>query len=189
MKQKMTPRELAEWTERMRRLFRGLTPMDEELLRLALPRIACLEPSVAHEALEQYALKWAGENGRFIASSFLETAQQVGGSQSSRPAMVDPQPKREVEKLHRKAEMERLREEIRLAPAGEIASALALLARAGWPKPPADVAAWGNCIVVATYDLLRGRLCPVLQPDGTWRETMPASEFYTRVAAWPRGIE
>jgi len=71
----MTRDELAAFTARANRLFRGET--DRELWSLALPRIAEMESSVALAALENYAIQWGGPRARFIPAKYFEFAADV----------------------------------------------------------------------------------------------------------------
>jgi hypothetical protein len=74
-KQGMTREELAGFTARANRYFKGET--DRELWSLALPRIAEESAEVAMAALENYSIQWGGPRARFLPAKYFEFLADV----------------------------------------------------------------------------------------------------------------
>lgn len=186
---RMTREQLATFCESARRLFRGET--DQELFRLALPRVAALRADDATAALEEYAVTWGGARARFIPGKFFEFVSTIS-SRSSETREREARLRRCDEiALARDAmatavssEWSTLRREIETANPLVVGEHVAYLRSVGWGSPPPAFADWSRSWVVAVSDLLAGRSCPARDEEtGEWSRRIAAREFYARSRA------
>jgi len=187
----MTRDELAAFTARANRLFRGET--DRELWSLALPRIAEMESSVALAALENYAIQWGGPRARFIPAKFFEFLADVQTRRSEiaqREARVREADRRRIgssrDAMVAEADWASLRREIEVANPLAVGDAIDALRSIGWGNPPAAFADWPRRWIVAVADVVSGRTCRAYNPDsGNFDRDVPALDFYRKAGKPP----
>ena len=190
----MTREELAAFSARANRLFKGET--DRELWSLALPRIAEVESSIALAALENYAINWGGPRARFIPAKFFEYLAEV---QIRRSEMNQREARqREVDRrrisssrdaLICEADWASLRREIEVANPLVVGEAVDALRSLGWGNPPAAFGEWPRRWVVAVADLVTGRTCRSFNPEtGAFDREVDALEFYRLAGKPPSGL-
>ncbi len=190
----MTRDELAAFTARANRLFRGET--DRELWSLALPRIAEMESSVALAALENYAIQWGGPRARFIPSKFFEFAHDVQTRRSEmaqRDARVREADRRRIgssrDAMVAEADWARLRREIEVANPLAVGDAIDALRSIGWGNPPVAFADWPRRWIVAVADVVAGRTCQAYNPEtGVFDRDVPALDFYRTARTAPDSL-
>jgi len=188
----MEPSELADFAIKARSFFRG--DWDEDLWRIALPRIAAEQKEVAFNALDDYAIQFGGPRAKFIPSRFFAHVIQLRDSlESSRAA------ERRIAEANRRAfessESARIvdadwserRREIETADSTAIGEAVSFLRSIGWGSPPQDFSKWPRVWILAVSDLLTDRVVAGLDPfgggfyeEGSGRKLRPigARDFY-----------
>jgi hypothetical protein len=189
----MTRDELAAFTARANRYFRGET--DRELWALALPRIAEMESSDALAGLENYAINWAGPRARFIPAKFFEYVADVRTRRSEiaqRDARVRESDRRRIassrDAMICEADWASLRREIEVANPLHVGEAIDALRSVGWGSPPAAFSDWPRRWIVAVADVVSGRTCRAYNPDtGNFDRDVPALDFY-RMAGKPPSV-
>ncbi len=189
----MTREELAAFTARANRYFRGET--DRELWALALPRIAEMESSDALAGLENYAINWGGPRARFIPAKFFEYVADVRmrrSEMSQREARQRECDRRRIsssrDAMICEADWASLRREIEVANPLHVGEAIDALRSVGWGSPPVAFSDWPRRWIVAVADVVSGRTCRAYNPDtGNFDLDVPALDFY-RMAGRPPSV-
>lgn len=158
----MTPADLARFTAEARRIFRG--DWEEEIWHLSLSRIRGLRPSLAMAALHEYGVQHGGQRARFIPGKFLEVVAALTRQDADTRAEAKRQAEGEVRALADRDERRRvaqewqdLRRDIEQAGEHTRRNAVDALIASGWPRPPADLAAWPRSWVLAVADIVTRR--------------------------------
>lgn len=186
----MTREELAAFSARANRLFKGET--DRELWSLALPRIAEVESSLALAALENYAINWGGPRARFIPAKYFEYLAEVQirrSEMSQREARQREFDRRRIsssrDAMICEADWASLRREIEVANPLVVGEAIDALRSVGWGTPPAAFAEWPRRWIIAVADVVSRRTCRAYNPEtGGFDREVSALEFY-RMAGKP----
>jgi hypothetical protein len=158
-KQGMTREELAGFTARANKYFKGET--DRELWSLALPRIAEESAEVAMAALENYSIQWGGPRARFLPAKYFEFLADV----KVRRLELTQREAREREARMRSIAASRdaavceadwlsRRREIETANPLEVGEAVDYLRSLGWGNPPESFGAWSRPWILAVSDLV-----------------------------------
>ena len=158
-KQGMTREDLAGFTARANRYFKGET--DRELWSLALPRIAEESAEVAMAALENYSIQWGGPRARFLPAKYFEFLADV----KVRRLELTQREAREREARMRSISASRdatvceadwlsRRREIETANPLEVGEAVDYLRSLGWGNPPEAFGAWSRPWILAVSDLV-----------------------------------
>ena len=190
-KQGMTREELAGFTARANRYFKGET--DRELWSLALPRIAEESAEVAMAALENYSIQWGGPRARFLPAKYFEFLADVKVRRlelTQREARERDARMRSIASSRDAAVCEAdwlsRRREIEVANPLVVGDAIDALRSIGWGAPPAAFADWPRRWIVAVADVVSGRTCRAYNPEsGNFDLDVPALEFYRKAGRPP----
>jgi hypothetical protein len=166
---RMTRDDTMQFAINAKRSFRG--DWDDELWKLALPRIAAESREIAYRALAEYTLQWGGPRARFIPSKFFQilaqVKDQIEGARAAEKRIADSTARMmSLDENAKAVEADWLerRREIEIANPLHVGEAIDYLRSLGWGNPPQDFNDWSRAWILAVSDLVTDRECPALDP-------------------------